>query len=107
MKNTFFGLAAIMLAALGCQGSAGDPATLSAQDLNPPGNLVTVTQDGKIELRWLAGNGEKDFQGFYVFGTTKALADIATDIAYPSTADISQVGIPRCKDNTGFWEAFG
>ncbi|MEZ4742338.1 MAG: hypothetical protein R3B45_07815 [Bdellovibrionota bacterium] len=104
----------IILASLiltGCDGkTAADPETASLSDLNAPSDLYTVTQSGAIKLGWAAGNVEEDFKGYLVLGTTKKLEDIKSGLTYPSTDAqdaISALGLPRCKGNSAFFEAFG
>jgi hypothetical protein len=100
--------AALSALVLNCSGSTSDPSTISAQDLAPPGYVQSVTQSGKIELRWIASNAEDDFKGFYVFGSTKTRDELQEMVAYPNAdVEIDQIGIPRCEDNTAFFEAFG
>lgn len=108
MKNIFSQLSlAAALTALGCQGSASDPKTLDRSDLNSPGTVETVTGDKSIQVRFPTGNFEKDFQGYYVFASTKSLAALTALVKYPSGADATTAGIPRCADNSAFFEAFG
>ncbi len=101
------------LLAAACSDSASDPGTESKSDLNPPGTLWTVTQDSKIELRWTAGNVEEDLNGYYVFVVDASkVADASGLLAavkptYPTGVNLGLSGIPRCKDNTKFFEAFG
>jgi hypothetical protein len=98
------------LALIGCDGDTKDPATAGINDLNPPGDVVSITRDGKIELRWSAGNVEEDFKGYYVFGIKKSDYDAKAKgkATYPKgKANPEVAGIPRCKDNSAFFEAFG
>ncbi len=98
------------LGLFGCDGDTTDPATAGIDDLNPPGDVVSITRDGKIELRWSAGNVEEDFKGYYVFGIKKADYDAKAKgkATYPKgKANPEVAGIPRCKDNSAFFEAFG
>ena len=61
----------------GCDvGEAEDPGTVKRSDLTPPGQLITVTGDGAIELRWESGNAEEKFQGYQVFAVAKDLSEI-------------------------------
>lgn len=95
---------------LNCDGDTTDPATAGIDDLNPPGDVVTVTRDKKIELRWSAGNVEEDFKGYYVFGIEKSVYDAKAKgkATYPKGKSNPEVaGVPRCKDNSAFFEAFG
>lgn len=93
----------------GCDGEKADPKTAGKSDLNPPGLLETVTRDGKIELRWSAGNVEEDFKGYYVFAMKKSDYDTKAKgkVKFPASADPSKSGIPRCQDNSPWFEAFG
>ncbi len=94
----------------GCgKGTTADPETLTKDALNPPGNLFTVTKSAEIELRWTTGNAEDEFKGYFVFGTTKTFAELKALVKYPTGAadKIDRVGIPRCVDNSKFFEAFG
>jgi hypothetical protein len=100
--------AGLLLAAAACGDSSDDPGTVTRDDFNPPGVLETVTGDSKVELRWSAANVEDDFQGYYVFATTTSVEELQKLVKFPSTAvDISKSGIPRCEDNSAFFEAFG
>lgn len=102
-----FSLAGALLAS--CSGEKADPKTAGKSDLNPPGLLETVTRDGKIELRWSAGNVEEDFKGYYVFAMKKSDYDSKAKgkAKFPASADPSKAGIPRCQDNSAWFEAFG
>jgi hypothetical protein len=101
------------LFAAACSDSKDDPGTESKSDLNPPGTLWTVTQDSAIELRWTAGNVEEDLNGYYVFYTEASKILDANGIlasvkpTYPAGVNVGLSGIPRCADNTKFFEAFG
>ncbi len=111
MRTKFLGsLVASVLAAWACdKSSSSDPETTQRDDLNPPSNLVTVTGDGKIELRWNAANAEDDFKGYHVFIAKSSIADLGTP-GYPKilTADLTKgAQIPRCKDNSAIFEKFG
>jgi hypothetical protein len=94
-----------------CGGSTSNPATVSKADLNPPKELMTVTQDGSVELRWSPFNAEDEFQGFQVFGAATSLETLYTLVKYPvklsSAADLLNASIPQCEDNSAFFEAFG
>lgn len=93
----------------GCSGEKADPKTAGKADLNPPGLLDTVTRDGKIELRWTAGNVEDDFRGYYVFAMKKSEYDVQAKgkATFPAKADPEKAGIPRCADNSDWFKAFG
>jgi hypothetical protein len=95
--------------AYGCSGEKADPKTAGKSDLNPPGLLETVTRDSKIELRWSAGNVEEDFKGYYVFAMKKSDYDTKAKgkAKFPASADPTKAGIPRCQDNSAWFEAFG
>lgn len=91
--------------AAACSDSKSDPGTESKADLNPPGTLWTVTKSGALELRWTAGNVEEDLNGYYVF-----IADaskVTTEPTYPAGVKKALSGVPRCLDNTKFFEQFG
>lgn len=102
-------LAGLLVACDG--GSSDDPATVSRDGLNPPADLQTLTGSGSIEVWWRAQNAEEDFQGFYVFGTTKTIEELEeTSIKpnYPTTGvDMTLAGFPRCALNSKFFEQFG
>jgi hypothetical protein len=93
----------------GCSGEKANPKTAGKADLNPPGLLDTVTRDSKIELRWTAGNVEDDFKGYYVFAMKKSDYDVKAkgQAKFPAKADPEKAGIPRCLNNTKWFEAFG
>jgi hypothetical protein len=93
-------------------GSTSNPASADRNELAAPAGLVSVTHPSAspaIELRWNAANAEEDFKGYLVFGTTKALSGISSTAAFPAGAKdmLAQFGIPRCKDNSKFFESFG
>jgi hypothetical protein len=93
---------------LACGGSTDNPTTVNRDELQAPLNVYTVTGDEKIEVRWTAGNFEGDLKGYYVFATKTPLADLKKLVAFPSKdVDIAVSGVPRCEDNTKFFEAFG
>ena len=98
---------AIALVQLGCGGSASDPKTLDMKDLNSPGIVETVTGDKTLQLRFNTGNFEKEFRGYYIFATTTSLEALKKLVIYPAGVDITKAGIPRCVDNSPFFEAFG
>ncbi len=106
-------IAGAVLLAAACGDKASDPGTESKSDLNPPGTLWTVTQDGGVELRWTAGNVEEDLNGYYVFAVDATKVSAAGAIlaavkpTYPAGANLALSGVPRCLDNTKFFEAFG
>ena len=109
-KTTISIGAAAVLAA--CGGSAGDPKTLTKDELNPPSGLVTVTGDKQIELRWLGNNTEDGLQGYQVFGykdnpddPKSAYEEVVSRIKYPKAGVNS--AIPRCKDNDEVFRLFG
>jgi hypothetical protein len=109
-KTTISICAAGVLAA--CGGSAGDPKTLTKDELNPPSGLVTVTGDKQIELRWLGNNTEDDLRGYQVFGykdnaddSKSAYEEVVSRIKYPKAGVNS--AIPRCKDNDEVFRLFG
>ena len=52
---------------IGCGGDSSSPDTLTRDKLSPPLNLVTVTGDQSIELRWSGQNFEDELQGYDVF----------------------------------------
>jgi len=109
---TAIGLAGALLLT-GCGGSAGDPKTLTRDELNPPSGLVTVTGDKQIELRWLGANTEDGLQGYQVFGYTEntndgtsgPLVTVLSKVAYPKPG--VNTAIPRCKDNDEVFRLFG
>ncbi len=107
--KTALSAALLCFSMLGCdKGTSSDPTTDDQSEFNPPGQLQTVTGDGKIELRWIAGNGEKDFQGYHVFGAKLTVAEVKELATFPTGADISAgASIPRCKDNSALFEKFG
>ena len=91
-----------------CSGTEDDPATADREDFNPPADLHTVTRDGEIELRWTGSNVEDDFQGYYVFVSTESLETLQGKVVYPNTSvNVGVTGIPRCEDNSAFFQAFG
>lgn len=102
-------ITAIGVAFLGCKGKESDPETLTKDALNPPGYAFTVTKSAELELRWPTANAEKEFKGYYVFGSTKTLTDLKDLVAYPVGAKdkLGEIGIPRCAENSKFFEAFG
>lgn len=108
-RTTVLSLGAALALGIGCSGEKADPKTAGKADLNPPGALETVTKDGEIELRWTAGNVEDDFKGYYVFALKKSDYDKnATGMAkFPTNANPLLAGIPRCADNSKWFEAFG
>jgi len=93
--------------------TSSDPATTERSALNPPTSLASWTGDGKLTLRFDGANTEKEFQGYDVFlvaKTVKTIVDGKT--LYPSNAGIDPAAggvasIPRCKENTAVFEAFG
>lgn len=101
-------LVALALGVTGC-GSVSNPKTAGLDSLNPPGHLVSITQDGALELRWTAANAEDDFGGYYVFATKKSLSTLQALVKYPEGAahNLGEAGIPRCEDNSPFYETFG
>jgi hypothetical protein len=102
---------ALTLVMNACGGSTSNPATVSKTDLNPPKELMTVTLNDGVELRWSPFNAEDEFQGFQVFGTSTSLDDLYSLVKYPvklsSAADLLTASIPQCEDNSAFFEAFG
>ncbi len=93
---------------VGCDGSTDNPATVERDELQSPLFLYTVTGEDSIKVRWTAGNFEEDFKGYYVFATKKSISELTSLVKYPSTSvDITKSGIPRCADNSAFFEAFG
>jgi hypothetical protein len=110
MKYTAAAIACMALVA--CDGKKDDPKTFSANDLNPPNGLITMTGDKSITLRWTSANTEEDFQGFHVFGVKKKLSTVqALTHTYPKLnnkiVDVASGSLPRCADNTLLFEAFG
>ncbi len=103
------GLGIILVTSIGCdKGSSGDPSTNDLGEFNPPGNLQTLTRSSKLVLTWVGANAEDDFQGYHVFGTTKTIAELKALAKYPTNVDVTKgASIPRCKDNSAFFEAFG
>src|SRR5690606_15665340 len=93
------------LLAAACSDSKSDPGTESKSDLNPPGTLWTVTKDKAIELRWTAGNVEEDLNGYYVFVTEASKVTVKP--TYPAGVNTALSGVPRCADNSKFFEQFG
>ncbi len=110
-KNKIVLPAALLLCAglAACdKGSSNDPSTNDQSEFNPPGLLQTVTGDGKIELRWIGANAEKEFQGYHVFGAKTTVDEVKSLATFPSGADISAgASIPRCKDNNELFAKFG
>lgn len=100
-----------LIAIVSCGGTEKDPKTNDRGEFNPPGNLQTITQDGKIVLTWVGANAEDDFKGYHVFGIQSTLSDLLTaaPVSFPSSPDLQtkQESIPRCKDNSAFFEKFG
>lgn len=105
----------IIPAALACfgmaacdKGTESDPSTDDQSEFNPPGLLQTVTHDGKIELRWIGQNAEKEFQGYHVFGTKTTIDVIKAEAAFPTGVEVAKgASIPRCKLNSTIFEKFG
>jgi hypothetical protein len=92
-----------------------DPDTIARNDLSPPLNLVTVTGDNAVELRWSAQNFEGELQGYHVFLVPTTLTDMANDAdslpQYPpldyTATQLTESSIPRCEDNDAFFKKFG
>ena len=93
--------------------TSSDPATTERSALNPPTSLVSFTGDSKLTLRFAAANTEKEFQGYDIFIVAKTVNSVTSGKTYyPSSAQIDPAAggiasIPRCKDNTAVFEAFG
>ena len=111
-----FGMTLSCALAIGACNNAtsSDPATTERSALNPPTSLVSLTGDSKLTLRFAAANTEKDFQGYDVFLVANKTVNSITGgkTYYPSNAQIDPAAsgvasIPRCKDNTAVFEAFG
>lgn len=107
MKTVKYILLASTMTMVACGGKTTDPATVDRSDLNSPQNLTTVTGNGKITLWWDAQNAESNFQGYYVFAKKKGTTSSSTLAKYPSNVDVTVSGIPRCADNSAFFQAFG
>jgi len=107
-KTTFSVFFAI-LAATACSKTSSDPDTNDRSEFNPPGKLQTITMDEKLVLTWVGANAEDDFQGYHVFGRKGAITDLADKYSFPTaTIDFANgESIPRCEDNTAFFEYFG
>ena len=92
--------ACLILAITSCGGTAGDPKTADRSDLNAPGTIFTVTGSESVQIRFPTGNFEKEFKGYYVFGTNSTQTALTALVKYPTTGvDITKAGIPRCKKN--------
>lgn len=110
MKAKIIGGALLALTLAACDGGeTSNPATVKKDELNPPGNLVTLTGDSEITLWFTNGNAEENFKGYYVFAAKKKLADLAgSALKYPTGVNVSKGGqFPRCKDNSAFFVQFG
>lgn len=88
-----------------------DPDTETKADLNPPSGLKRIIGDASVNLYWKGNNPEKDFKGYYIFGTKTSWSDLRALIKFP-TAQTSlswdkSTGIPRCSDNNDFFAKFG
>ncbi len=109
LKNIFIS-SITFLALAACGGESSNPDTASRDDLQSPKDLLSVTGDSKIELRWTGFNAEKELRGYHVFGAATTLADLASKVTYPKTYSVSELAdaaIPRCEGNSAFFEAFG
>lgn len=108
LKSLALGLYAASILSSCDSGTTSDPSTNDLGEFNPPGQLQSITGDAAVTLRWIAANAEKDFQGYHVFGAAKSISELKSLATYPSGVDISTgASIPRCKDNSAFFEAFG
>lgn len=88
-----------------------DPDTETKADLNPPSGLKRIIGDASVNLYWKGNNPEKDFKGYYIFGTKTSWSDLRALIKFPSSQSTlswdKSSGIPRCSDNNDFFAKFG
>jgi len=110
MKFLIFSLVSGLLMA--CGASSSDPSTSSRDDLAPPSGLESITGSASVKLIWQGFNSEDEFRGYQVFGAElKDDMNLPSLVAYPrKPADMAQLvrmAIPRCADNSKFFEAFG
>lgn len=99
--------AAVILAS--CQGTLGDPKTLTKGDLNPPFRLVSVTNGESMMLQWTISNTEEDLKGFNVYLIDKSLAEVQSKLAQGRFKgyQLGSQQIPRCDDTKSVFEMFG
>ncbi|MFW7379266.1 MAG: hypothetical protein ACOH5I_10695 [Oligoflexus sp.] len=102
---------------LSCGGDSDSPDTLARDKLSPPLNLVTVTGDQSVELRWSAQNFESELQGYNVYvienKTLEEVAALGTE-GFPQFPELDAAGaslknssIPRCQENNAFFSLLG
>jgi hypothetical protein len=62
-----------------CEETVTKIATVEKSELNPPLGLRSITQDGKVTLRWYASNYEEDFGGYLVYQATGNYMQLAPE----------------------------
>ena len=114
IRTTLSTLALVGTGLWGCA-DGSDPDTIQRDELSPPLNLLTVTGDQRVELRWNAQNFEDELQGYHVYMIEgSSIADIAAGDAVPKfpsntydAAELREASVPRCEENNSFFELFG
>lgn len=92
-----------------CSGSTSDPKTISKDDLNPPFNLVSITDDSKMILQWNISNTEDDLVGFNVYVTEGKIADMKGLLkgALAGKVDLESMQVRRCDLTKDLFSKFG
>jgi hypothetical protein len=103
-------LLGVFLMMAGCGSSSSkDPKTVLKSDLNPPAQLVSVTDDQKMVLQWTITNTEDDIVGYNVYVAKGDLNTLASKLAGTAFAnvDLGKQQVRRCNDTSALFSVFG